>query len=179
MRFKYLLKSFGFQSESEYWHTIDKAFLMKMPDVMLLIAVLGKLVEEYTGMQIAVIVAFCLLVIAETFTGIKVAVKVKNESFQSRKFGRMILKIGTYIFILSLINVFAKNIDVPDIFGMSLNPFIWLYHTVFVAIIFQLLISYFENLGLLGYQESKSILGFILRKFNTIFEFDGRKDNNY
>lgn len=179
MEFKYILKSFGFSNLTDYWCTVDKAYLLKMPDVMFAISVLGILIERYTGMQIAVIVAFCVLICAETYTGLKVAFKVKNESFKSRKFGRMILKIGTYLFILSLINVFAKNMDVPDVWGMSLNPFVWLYHSVFVAIIFQLLVSYFENLGLLGYAESKTIAGFILKKFNKIFEFDGRKDNDY
>ena len=79
----------------------------------------------------------------------------------------MILKIGVYINILFLLHTLAsrtKTLSLGDSF--EINPFMWLYYTVFTAIILQLVISYLENLGSLGYKEAKGLVGIILRKYN-------------
>ncbi|MBD3748503.1 MAG: phage holin family protein [Sphingobacteriales bacterium] len=141
------------------------------------LATLRVFIFTYTGLDIAVIVAFLFLIIAEFQTGLKVSIKVKGEKFKSRKFGRMILKIGTYIAIVVVLHTFSKGMEVPNVLGFDINPFLWLYYMVFTAIVFQLFISWMENLGCLGYKETQSIAGFVLRKFNKWFEFDGKKDN--
>jgi hypothetical protein len=141
------------------------------------LATLRVSIFSYTGLDVVVIAAFVFLIIAEFQTGIRVSMSIKMERFKSRKFGRMILKIGTYISIVVVLHTFSKRMEVPNVLGFDINPFLWLYYMVFTAIVFQLFISWMENLGCLGYKETKSIAGFVLRKFNKWFEFDGKKDN--
>lgn len=172
----YTLSGFGFKSFNEFASSAFRAD----KGLLLISAALGALrvfIKGYTGLDAAVFVAFMALIIAEFQTGLKVSMTVKGERFKSRKFGRMILKIGTYVMIIALLHVFASKISAPSILGFDVNPFQWLYYTVFIAIVFQLFISWMENLGCLGYKETKTIAGFVLRKFNKWFEFDGTKDN--
>lgn len=178
----YILNGFGYEGSADFRRSLYGLCLHgeNIELRLLLFSAAGAFrlfLGEYIGFDVPVFWAFVFLICAEFWTGIKVARKVKGQKFQSRKFGRMILKIGTYLFIVGLLNVFAKSIDAPDIMGVSMNPLVWLYYTVFIAIIFQLFISWMENLGQLGYKETKTIAGFVLRKLNAWFEFDGTKDN--
>lgn len=172
----YILKGFGFISISDY---LKALFNLNTPVIIasMSLASLRVFVFTHTGLDVAVIVAFLFLIIAEFQTGLKVSMHIKGEKFKSRKFGRMILKIGTYISIVAVLHAFSKGIEVPKILGFNVHPFSWLYYMVFTAIVFQLFISWMENLGCLGYKETKSIAGFVLTKFNKWFEFDGKKDN--
>lgn len=179
-RIDYILKAFGFENVTDYGKSVVGGLKNDFALKLLFVSALGSaryFVESLSGLDIAVFFAFVFLIVAEFWTGIRVSLNVKKEKVQSRKMGRMILKIGTYIAILSVLNVFAINIDAPDVAGVEMNPFKWLYYTVFIAIVFQLVISWFENLGELGYKETRTIAGFILRKFNTWFEFEGNKSN--
>ena len=90
----------------------------------------------------------------------------------------MILKIGVYVGILFMLFTFANKTKTIDFIGFDVNPLGWLYYAVFVGITFQLVISYFENLGNLGYKEAKGLAGIVLRRFNKWFEFDGEKDGD-
>lgn len=176
---KFILNAFGYRTVDDFGTTVFKWPLWGGYWIAGLSA-FGGLVSEVTGLQWALALAFVLLIIAETWTGLRVAYRVKGEKWRSRKFGRMLLKIGTYIFILSLLNTFAEHSQLPEgIVEEYLNPFRWMYYVVFIWIVMQLWISYLENLGLLGYSETRGLVGFILRKFNKWFEFDGKKDNNY
>lgn len=172
----YILKGFGFSSIADYLHALFS------PNTTVIIAsislaTLRVSIFTYTGLDMVVIAAFVFLIIAEFQTGLRVSMSIKMERFKSRKFGRMILKIGTYISIVVVLHTFSKRMEVPNVLGFDINPFLWLYYMVFTAIVFQLFISWMENLGCLGYKETKSIAGFVLRKFNKWFEFDGKKDN--
>ncbi|MBX7204141.1 MAG: phage holin family protein [Bacteroidia bacterium] len=176
----YMLNGFGYESSNDFQRALCGYYNSGVDIKFLAMAALGALrmvITNYVGIDLPVFWAFTFLVAAEFWTGVKVARKIRNDKFRSRPMGRMLLKIGTYIVIISVLNTFAKSIDAPDIMGLSLNPFVWLYYTVFIAIVFQLLISWLENLGSLGYKETKTIAGFILRRFNKWFEFDGSKDN--
>ena len=175
---EYLLDGFGFVSARDFMVSTFK--LMYIDNTKLLVflsAVLG-MVVKLTGMEAPVMAAFVLLVCAEFWTGIKVARKVKGEKIKSRKLGRMFLKIGVYMFILGIIHTFATFIKIPEVMGFPLNPFVWLYYAVLVGIIFQFIVSYLENLGLLGYQATKTLAGTALRKLNEYFEVDGTKNND-
>lgn len=176
---RYLLNGFGYADSADFNRSVFKLLCVKTSakwTTIIATAITG-LVFEYTGMDMPVFMAFIFLIVAEFWTGVKVSVKMKKERFRSRKFGRMILKIGVYIMIITVLHVFSKRINAPDLMGLSLNPFTWLYYTVLVAIVLQMVISWLENLGSLGYKETKTIAGFILRKLNKWFEFDGTKDN--
>lgn len=172
----YLLKGFGYRSASDFSTTVfklDSSWLW----LSALLGTLRWLLAAAMGIDLVVFAAFVFLIIAEFQTGLTVSMRIKKERFQSRKFGRMILKIGVFISIVSVLNALSKNMGPPPFFGIELNPFQWLYYFVFMAIVFQMFISWMENLGCLGYKETKTIAGFVLRKFNKWFEFDGSKDN--
>lgn len=177
----YLLKGFGYKDWTDFSSTVFKLLYMKSAAKWLsLAAVLGTartLVDNLFGLDIIVFVAFVFLICAEFFSGVKAARKVDGERFKSRKMGRMFLKIGVYITIVAVLHAFKRQVEIPDLFGLELNPFTWIYYMVFIGIVLQLLISWFENLGRLGYKETQTLAGFILRKFNRWFEFDGTKDN--
>lgn len=178
MKLNYFLDGFGFRSSTDFKNSLY-GYIIKL-DVLAFASLLGLLrgvFEDVIGLDSVVIFAFVFLIFAETWTGIKVARRVKGERFKSRKFGRMFLKVGVYVTIIAMLNALSK-IDIPDLFGLTLNPFRWLYYMIFIGIVLQLLISYFENLGALGYKEAKGLTGFILRKFNKWFEFDGTKNND-
>lgn len=179
----YLLGAFGYKSWADFRHTVfklayceDKGFWLKLSGGF---GTFRLLLFDFTGLDIVVFTAFVVLIIAEFQTGLKVAVKKRKERFQSRKFGRMILKIGVYILMIGVLHAFSNRFEIPSLFGVDVNPFAWLYYVVFILIVFQLLISWLENLSALGYKEAKGIIGVILRKLNKWFEFDGSKDNDY
>ena len=90
----------------------------------------------------------------------------------------MILKIGVYITIITLLHNFAQSTKRIAFEGFEINPFGWVFYVIVVAITFQTLISYLENLGNLGYKEAKGIAGIVLRKYNKWFEFDGNQNGD-
>lgn len=176
----YLLKGFGYQSLNDLSTTVFKIFYLNnikitMP-IIISLGTIREFIEGCMGLDLAIIIAFVWLLCAEFQTGIKVAVKKKNERIKSRKIGRMILKIGVYIQILWVLYTFSSKMKNTEFIGFEINPFGWLYYIVFIGIVFQMVISYLENLSALGYSEAKGIHGVILRKFNKWFEFDGTKN---
>jgi hypothetical protein len=180
----YLLKAFGYCNLHDFNTTVFKLFyfpnLKFTIPIIISFGTLSEFTEKYIGINIMCVIAFILLCCAEFQTGIKAALIAKGERIQSRKIGRMILKIGVYIQILFILNSFASYSQFKLI-GIEVSPFGWLYFIVLAWIVVQMLISYFENLSVLGYAETQGIKGLILRKFNKWFEFDGTKDadNNF
>lgn len=178
----YLLKGFGYSNLNDLLTTLFKiAYLKNFKITLPVIITLGtvrEFIENSLGLDLAIIVAFVILLCAEFQTGLKVALKKKGERVQSRKLGRMLLKIGVYINILYVLYTFASKMESKEIIGFEINPFGWLYYIVFVGIVFQMVISYLENLSALGYAEAKGLHGVILRKFNQWFEFDGSKNGD-
>jgi hypothetical protein len=176
----YLLKAFGYCDLHDFSTTVFKLFYLHNLRItiplIITIGTIREFIEVSVGLNITFIIAFIYLIIAETQTGIKAAIRKKDEKFQSRKFGRMFFKIGVYIGIMYMLNSFAKNTPTGTLIGFEINPFGWLYYIVLVGIVFQMVISYLENLSFLGYAEAKGILGVVLRKYNQWFEFDGTKN---
>lgn len=177
-KLEYLLQGFGFVDGSEFMSSTFKILYTKRTPDVVAISTATAVVMKVTGLHAFVFLAFIGLMIAEFYSGVKAARKVKRERFKSRKAGRMLLKIGVYLHIIITLNVFAMFIDIPDVMGFPVNPFVWLYYIFIVLLFFQYLVSYLENLSMLGYAESKKIIGVILRKMNKYFEFDGTKEND-
>ena len=174
----YILEGFGFKSTTDLRLSLF-GYIMKS-DILAITGILASarsLFQNVIGVDVIVVAAFVSLVFLETYTGIKVSFKVDKVRFKSRIFGRMLLKVFIYITMLAILNVMA-GIEMPELFGLNVNPFRWLYYMIFTGIVMQLIISCFENLGKLGYKEAKGLTGFILRTFNKWFEFDGSKNNN-
>lgn len=177
----YILQGFGYETLKDFNTSVFKAFYLSDMKTFIIASVSLGTIREFiisnTGLDAVFWVAFIFLIIAEWQTGIKVAY-LNGDKFRSRKFGRMILKIGIYIAIISMLHSFAKATKIHVFEGFDLNPFAWLFYVVVVAITFQMFISWLENLGNLGYKEAKGIAGIVLRKFNKWFEFEGQKNGD-
>lgn len=176
-RVKYFLQGFGFKDSMDFKTTVFKLLTGRDGVEWSVISMIGGFLTAVTGLKPFVFLAFVVLIFMEFYSGVRVARKIKSEKFKSRKMGRMFMKIGVYMFIITMLHAFSQQVEVPDIMGLNINPFVWLYHAVFLGITFQLIISYFENLGRLGYAETKSLAGFITRRLSRFFETDGTKNN--
>lgn len=179
-RITYLLNGLGFLNIKDFKSSVFKIYYQDKSNVLIaLSAIIGTIrtfIESSTGLDIVVYVALVFLIIAEIQSGIKVSLRKKNERIQSRKMGRMILKIGIYSSILFVLHTFSSRFPAPTVLGFEVNPFKWLYYVVFTGIVFQLVISWFENLASLGYDEAGGLVGILLKKYNQWFEFDGSKN---
>ena len=181
----YILQGFGYLDFNDFQTTIFKVWYTGSIKLFLTFSIssisLGtfrELVKVSTGLDLLFWGAFVFLIIAEWQTGMKVDMLKRGNKFQSRKFGRMLLKIGVYFAILQMLFTFSVQTKTLEFIGFEINPLGWLYYVVIVAIVFQLFISWLENLGNLGYKEARGIAGIVLRRYNKWFEFDGTKDGD-
>jgi hypothetical protein len=176
----YLLKGFGYDDGQDLFTTLFRIFYVDKASVLLFLsAALGTFrvfTKDFLGLDVAVFMALIFLIIAEVYTGTKASMKKRGERIKSRKMGRMIFKIGVFASILYVLHTFASKMQSPTVLGLEVNPYEWLYYIVFTGIVFQLLISWLENLATLGYSEANGLVGIILRKYNKWFEFDGTKN---
>lgn len=176
----YILKGFGYDNLTDFKTTVFKIYYLNCANCLgILASIAGSVrmfLEQSLGLDILVTGVFVMLIIFEMQTGIKASVIKNNQKVRSRKIGRMLLKIGVYICILFMLHTLASRMKFPQPFELDLNPFMWLYYTFFIVIVFQLFLSYLENLSTLGYAEARGLIGVILRKYNKWFEFDGSKD---
>jgi hypothetical protein len=176
-RIKYLLNGFGYADLTDLYNSTFRLHCAPNFSLWACVCTIAGIILDVTGLEAPALLSLVVLLVAEFYTGVKVSIVKRGERFKSRKCGRMILKICIYVLILSVLNIFSNTIHAPDFIGVSINPFRWLYYSVLTAIIFQLVVSWMENLGALGYRETKTIAGFVLRKLNKWFEFDGTKNN--
>lgn len=178
----YLLKGFGYRSSDDFLTTTFKMMYIKNGEILIALSftlgLLRELIQDALGLDILVVFVLVLLIVAEWWTGLRADILKRKRKFKSRKFGRMILKIGVYVFILFMLNILATKTEHLSFDGFELNPFKAIFYIMFVAIVFQLLISYLENLAVLGYTEARGLAGVVLRKYNKWFEFDGEKDGD-
>ena len=100
----------------------------------------------------------------------------EGNKIESKKFGRFILKILTYTLIIGIINVFRTRLEVPQVFGQSINIYAWIFYVSFNMIIIQLIISVFENLARLGYAESNKIFKALSLKADKWFDFNEKNN---
>ncbi|MFA9191120.1 phage holin family protein [Flavobacterium sp. FZUC8N2.13] len=176
----YLLKGFGYENKHDFATTVFKILYVDKSAVLLFLSgclgTIRLITKDFLGLDAAVFFSLIFLVCAEVWTGTKVSVKIKGDRVQSRKIGRMILKIGVFTSILYVLHSFSSKMECPTVLGLEVNPYEWLYYVVFTSIVFQLVISWLENLAALGYSEARGLIGILLRKYNKWFEFDGTKN---
>lgn len=168
----YILDGFGFKSLDDFLKStfgfINSSLFIKMD---LFLAFIFSTVSFLFGFNHLFLVAYVILLIFEWFTGVRASRK-RGEKHESRKFGRMLLKIATYLVPIYILNTFAKNTKFPVLFNFDLNPFQWLYWVVLLAIVWQLFVSLLENLDALGYRYPKVLLKIINKKFYKTFDLD-------
>ncbi len=116
-------------------------------------------VDKFLGLELATYMAFFLLLCVEFITGVSASRK-EGEKFQSKKFNRFLMKIAIYSLMIGIINTFKISFA-NDKMG-SVYDFI--YWTILHIITIHLIISVFENLSRMGFQES-SVLFKRLNKF--------------
>ena len=171
----YILQGFGFKSLQDFLQStfgfINSSLFIKM-DIIL--ALVFSTVSFLFGFNHLFLIAYVALLIFEWFTGIQAA-KKRGEKHESRKFGRMLLKIATYLVPIYILNTFAKNTEFPILFDFELNPFHWLYWVVLLGIVWQLFVSLLENLNALGYRYAEVLLKIINKKFYDTFDIDDDK----
>lgn len=174
---KYYIKAFGF---IDTWDLVTtcflKANLLYSMAFSVGLASLTAIVGDVLGFNLGAFLSFLILIVLEWWTGVRVAMKDKKK-IQSRKVGRMIIKIGVYMGIVGLLNNLAVNINMPPLFDLDINPLQWIYYVALLYIIFQLLVSLLENWGKLGYNEAGKLSRIFKGKFSSYFEINGEKDN--
>lgn len=172
----YYLQGFGFLNTKEY---ISSTFGFMLSSKTItwssIVGLLSAFLQEYLGLPIMVFSAFVVLNMLEFRTGIKAA-KRKGQKVESRKMGRMFLKVGTYLLIIWMLHSFEKGLNFPEVFQFELDPFIVFYWAFLAGVIYQLFKSLLENLVALDYEEANGVLGFLIRKYNKYFESEN--DNN-
>lgn len=172
----YILDGFGFKNLDDF---LSSTFgFLNSQNVIKTDLVLGTLVSAVSflfGFNHFFLFAFVVLLGFEWYTGVKASLK-RGEEHKSRKIGRMLLKIATYLTPIYILNTFAANSKFPVIMGYELDPFVWLYWIFLVGVIWQLFVSLLENYKCLGYRWAEVLLKIINKKFYEQFNLED--DNN-
>jgi hypothetical protein len=107
---------------------------------------------------------------------IKEGVKIDSNKWQ-----RVILKFLVYTIMIGILNIFKERLAVPVMFGSEINIYAWIYYTVLNLIVIQMIISVFENLTRLGFDETslifKTITKSLKRWFNMGENHNTKKDD--
>ncbi len=162
----FLLQAFGFVSlqdlsKSTFGFVTNKAL------------VIGSVTSIFTaelslilfGVKWVFFLAYVGLIILEWATGVWASLH-RSEKHESRKLGRMLLKVFIYSLLIALLNQMTK-IDFKYSFMESFNPFLWLYWVMISIIIWQLWVSVLENLDCLGFRFAKVALKVINKNFEN------------
>jgi phage-related holin len=175
----YFLKGFGFTDVDEFFKS-SFGFIYTSTSIIkidIILAFIFSTVSFLFGFNHLFLIAYVVLLVSEWYTGVQASLK-RGERHESRKFGRMLLKIATYLVPIYILNTFAKNADFIKIMDFELDPFSWLYWAVLLGIIWQLLVSLLENLDSLGVRYAKTLIRIINKKFYKQFELD-ETDNSF
>ena len=157
----FLLQGFGFADLTDA--RVSTFGFMMSKGVLSAGAILG-FIKTLFGVDAVFLGAFALLLICEWWSGVQTA-KKKGEKHESKKFGRMLFKIFVYCSILIILNTFSERSNMPVIGGFELDPFNWLYWFAVIVIIWQLFVSYLENLEILGFAWAGKLSKLINKKF--------------
>lgn len=168
----YILQGFGFKNSSDFLNStfgfINSSSIIKMD---LVLAFIFSTVSFLFGFNHLFLIAFVILLGFEWWTGIRASLR-RGEKHESRKFGRMMLKIATYLTPIYILNTFSANASFPVVMGYEVDPFTWLYWAYIIAVIWQLFVSLLENYDYLGYGFAKVLLKIINKKFYKTFELE-------
>jgi hypothetical protein len=167
-----LMQEFGFKTSTDFLLSTFGFSIKK--SVLLMGGFFGFLevaVKDFIGLDPLVYISFVILLFLEFLTGIKASVK-EGKKIQSKRIGRVILKIMIYTLIIGIINIFSTKLFIPKVLGYSLNIYSVIYYSVLNLIIFQLLLSVFENLTRLGYSETNQVFKFLTKKADKWFSLD-------
>jgi len=158
-----LMQEFGFQTSMDFLNSTF-GYAAKKPVLLLSVslATIGTYLENFIGIDPFVYLAFIILLFLEFFTGMRASLK-EGEKIQSKRFGRVILKLIIYTTLIGVINIFRTRLDTHVAFGFEINIYSLIYYAALNLIVVQLILSVFENLSRLGYEETNKIYKVIAR----------------
>jgi len=158
---EFILDGFGFKSWLDFKVSTFGFIALNTTKTASVLAPIMVLIEDVFGFNHKFLIAYVVLIIGEWVTGVLASYK-KGEKHESRKLGRMLLKVAVYSLLIYIPNTFQKEAHFPEAFGYEIDPFIWLYWIVVFVIIWQLFISVLENLKALDF----SFAGILLKVIN-------------
>ena len=146
------MKEWGFSNLNDFFQSAFHSESFKAIFVTSVsLTALGEPIKQIIGLTPMVYISFIILLFAEVISGIKASMK-EGEKINSKRFGRFILKIFIYTLMLGITNIFATQTE-----GISSFIYDSIHNIVFNYIAVQLIISVFENLSRMGFQESNSV----------------------
>ncbi len=168
----FYVQGLGFDSMPEFIEsTIRVSAIKKTLLTSMSLGTIALFIEENLGISFMVYICFLLLIASEIWTGIG-ASKAKGIKIQSRKGGRMIIKMGIYTTIIGVLYRFSLELKSPEIpiLNVDVNIWAWTYYVVLTQITFQLFLSVLENLSDMGYKETNTIVRVLYKAMNKWFE---------
>ena len=171
---EFILDGFGFKSWIDFKVSTFGFITLKTAKTASVLTALITFIHDAFGFNHKFLFAYVLLIVGEWGTGVLASYR-KGQVHESRKLGRMLLKVAVYSLMIYIPNTFQKEAQFPEVMGYELDPFIWLYWVVLFVIIWQLIISVLENLKALKFNFAGILLKVINKK---AYEKLGIDDND-
>lgn len=166
MNKNWILKDWGFTSMQDLLQsTLHIGSLKPMMVLSVTFGTLSSITDKYLGLEPLVYLCFLILLIVEFITGISASIK-EGKKIESKRLGRFIVKIVVYTLMIAIVNILNKSFD-DRIVGKIYN---FIYWVIIDFITLQLIISVFENLSRLGFQESSRIFNKINKYLSKWFD---------
>ncbi len=159
----FILEGFGFENWLDFKLSTFGFITIKTINASAFLTGLVTFIDTAFGFNHKFLIAYVVLIIGEWATGV-IASHNRGEKHESRKLGRMMLKVAVYSLMIYIPNTFQKESHFPEVFGYELDPFLWLYWIVIFVIIWQLVISVLENLKSLKFNFADVLLKVINKK---------------
>jgi len=173
-----LIKEFGFDCHKSFISSTFGFLLQKKTiSISIYLGAISMFIKKWVGLEGVVFATFLALIIFEFITGIRASLKEGNK-IESKRFGRVILKMLIYTTMIGMLNVFKNNLSVPSIFGYEFNVFELVYNIVVYGILLQLFISVLENLSRLGYKETSKLFKVVSSIFDRWLKLEGTESEN-
>lgn len=164
------LKDFGYDNVGD---CLQSVIHIKSIKPMLLTSttfgVMATMFETFLGLESYVYMSFFALLVIEFVTGISASVREKKK-ISSKRFGRFVFKIIIYTLMIGIVNTLRVSFETSKL-GFLYNLIYW---TIIHLITVQLVISVFENMSRLGFQESSRIFKAINKLLSKHFDLDSK-----
>ena len=131
------------------------------------------MIEQFVGLEPIMFIAWICLLLVELITGIKASIH-EGKKLESKKFSRFIFKVFIYVVMISITHLLHKGSEgriISSVYG-------FIYWLIIDYISIQLIISVFENLSRLGFQESSKVFKAIREYLKKWFDLKCNKEEN-
>jgi len=137
---------------------------------------IAELFESIIGMSPVAYMALIALFVMDFFTGLSAAAH-RGDPITSKKMPRIIMKIMVITGILTLVNIFAKEMGGFASLGIQFNFYTWIYYVILHICILSQFYSILENLRDMGINWALNVLNAIdsTAKKLWIFKYIKRK----